>query len=160
MQQRDPVYLRDATLSVRCTGLDAFRDAPDAAESTVRIIGDWNDVRAELPDGSLLEIASSVSLTGLLTLLEHVQDRRCGRPIVGMGPVPVVMDGEDVTLGFRIPLVGSREEALDAVEGLVGTIFDQLRAHDIDSRQVANRVGDATDCSIDVVELHDRLETA
>lgn len=159
MQQRDPVHLRDATLSVRCTGLDAFRDDPAAAESTVRIIGDWNDVRAELPDGTLLEVASSVSLTGLLDLLEHIQDRRCGRPIVGMGPVPVVMEGETVTLGFRVPLVGTRQQAKDAVEGLVGTIFDQLRSNDIDSRGVATRVGDTIDGAIDVVELHDRLET-
>lgn len=157
MQQRDPVHLRDATLSVRCTGLEAFRNDPESAESTVRIIGDWNDVRAELPDGTRLEVASSVSLTGLLTLLDHVYSRRCGRPIVGMGPVPVVLDGEEVTLGFRIPLVGTRTETLDAIEGLVGGIFHQLRANGIESRSVAKRVGEAVDGAVDVVELHDRL---
>lgn len=159
MQQRDPVHLSDATLRVRCTGLDAFPDAPEAAASTVRIIGDWNDVRAELPDGTLLEVASSVSLTGLLDLLEHVRDRRCGRPIVGMGPVPVVLEGDDVTLGFRVPLVGSQAQAMDAIEGLVDNIFGQLRDHDIDSRDVAARVGETMDGAVDVVELHDRLQT-
>lgn len=157
MQQRDPVYLDDATISVRCTGLDAFRDAPAAAESTVRIIGDWNDVRAELPDGTRLEVASSVSLTGLLDLFDHVDNRRCGRPIVGMGPVPVVHDGDDVTLGFRVPLVGTREQALDAVEGLVGAIFAQLRANGIDSHAVAQRLDETTDTTVDVLTLHDRL---
>ncbi|MFB6104764.1 MAG: hypothetical protein ABEJ57_06755 [Halobacteriaceae archaeon] len=157
MQQRTPISLRDATLSVRCTGLDAFRDAPDAAESTVRIIGDWNDVRAELPDGTRMEVASSVSLTGLLDLLDHVDARRCGRPIVGMGPVPVVLDGEEVTLGFRVPLVGTRGEAIDAVEGLVEAVFAQLRAHDIDSRAVADRIGSTIEGGVDVVALHDRL---
>jgi|GEM_PF-3322290 len=157
MQQRKPISLRDATLSVRCTGLDAFRDAPDAAESTVRIIGDWNDVRARLPDGTRMEVASSVSLTGLLDLFGHVDARRCGRPIVGMGPVPVVLDGEEVTLGFRVPLVGSRREALAAVEGLIDAVFDQLRTHGIDSRAVAARVGDTIEDGVDVVALHDRL---
>lgn len=156
MQQREPVHLRDASLSVRCTGLDAFRNMPAAAESTVRIIGDWNDVRAELPDGTRLEVASSVSLSGLLDLFDHIEQRRCGRPIVGMGPVPVVLDGEDVTLGFRIPLVGTRSEAIDAVEALVGGVFAQLRDHGIDSRDVATRMEHV----VDVVALHDRLRDA
>lgn len=160
MQQREPVHLQDVSLSVRCTGLEAFRNDPDAAESTVRIIGDWNDVRAELPDGTRLEVASSVSLPGLLNLLEHLDKRRCGRPVVGMGPVPVVLDGDDVTLGFRIPLVGTRDEAVSTVESLVDGVFAQLRAHGIDSRAVAQRVGDAVDGAIDVVALHDRLGEA
>lgn len=133
---------------------------PAAAESTVRIIGDWNDVRAELPDGTRLEVASSVSLSGLLDLFDHLEHRRCGRPIVGMGPVPVVLDGDDVTLGFRIPLVGTRSEAQTAIEGLVAEVFDQLRGHGIDSRGVATRMEDAFDTAVDVVALHDRLRDA
>lgn len=158
VQLQRPLPVADVSLDIRCSGLPTFTESPEEAVSTVQAIGDWNEIRAQLPDGEERRVAGGVTLPGLLELREHVERGGRGSPVVGMEAVPVVKKGDRVTLGFRPPLFGRREEALDAVDDMLDTLFGLLRSHGVDSRAVAERVALTHGRSLgDPVAVHDRL---
>lgn len=153
-----PLPVSEVSLDLRCSGLPTFTESPEEAVSTIQAIGDWNEIRARLPDGEERRVAGGVTLPGLLELREHVERGSRGAPVVGMEAVPVVNDGERVTLGFRPPLSGRQEEALAAVDDMLETLFGLLRSHGVDSRAVAERVAVSRGRSLgDPVAVHDRL---
>ncbi|MFB6112025.1 MAG: hypothetical protein ABEJ35_05755 [Halobacteriaceae archaeon] len=159
MRPRKPLPLSAVELELRCTGLEAFADAPDAAASTIRAVGDWNELRATPEGGETRRIAAGVTLPGLLSLWDHVAAERDGAPVVGMEAVPILIDAERVSLGFRPPLVGDLTTALVAVEGLLEEFFATLRTHGLDSRELARRAATIRGTGPgEIMALHDRLE--
>lgn len=158
MRPQRPLPVAEVSLDIRCYGLPTFTESPEEAVSTVQAIGDWNEIRARLPDGEERRVAGGVTLPGLLELRDHVERGDPGTPVVGMEAIPVVTDGDRVTLGFRPPVSGRREEILAAVDDMLATLFGLLRSHGVDSRAVAERVALLRGRSLgDPVAVHDRL---
>lgn len=158
MRPRRPIPLAEVELELRCTGLRSFDGAPEAALSTVHAVGDWNEIRARLPDGERRRVADGVTLPGVLTLRKHLVRGESGAPVVGMEAVPIVFDDDEVTMGFRPPLAGSSDTALSAIDGLLDSFFQTLRSNGLDSRSVAKRLSGFRGRGFeDPVALHDRL---
>lgn len=158
MRPSQPLSLEEVDLELRCTGLPTFAQMPDAAVSTVQAVGGWNEIRARLPDDEARRVAGGVTLPGLLSLRTHLCRESSGAPVVGLEAVPVVFDGDTVTMGFRPPVVGSTEDAIDAVDDLLDSLFERLRDNGLDSRAVAQRIASDRGQSVgDPVAVHDRL---
>jgi hypothetical protein len=158
VRPRRPLSLEKVELELRCTGLPTFAQMPDAAVSTVQAVGGWNEIRARLPDGEARRVAGGVTLPGLLSLRTHLSRECRGAPVVGLEAVPVVFEDEEVTLGFRPPVVGTTEEAMDVVDDLLDSLFERLRDNGLDSRAVAERIASDRGQTVgDPVAVHDRL---
>lgn len=153
-----PLPVADVSLEIRCSGLRTFTESSKEAVSTIRAIGDWNEIRARLPNGEERRVAGSVTLPGLLELREHIERGEAGAPVVGMEAVPVVTDSDSVTIGFRPQLAGRREDAIAAVDDVLDTLFGLMRSHGLDSRAVVERVALCRGRALgDPVAIHDRL---
>lgn len=158
MRPQRPIPVADVSLDIRCSGLPTFTETPEEAVSTIQAIGDWNEIRARLPEGEERRVAGGVTLPGLLELREHVDRGNRGAPVVGMEAVPVINEGDRITIGFRPPLAGHREDALAAVDDMLETLFGLMRSHGVDSRAVVERVALSRGRSLgDPIAVHDRI---